>query len=286
MKLRIFFLILLFCSFSGLQAGGPWPAGAGKAYLKLGQRALVSDRFFNPEGAIIPITTTGVFITSAYAEYGLSDRWTARAYLPLFFRATLNEVRYEQSGRVEPGDQFNGLSDADVGISYALRTGKPFALGATVRLGLPIGEPSGGETGLLQSGDGEFNQLVLIDWGYSFWPKSAFISGSLGFNNRTRGFSDEIHATFDAGVTIGKSWTVLVKTYLVRSLFNGTAPQANTGIFSNNTQFLSFGPEVNYQAGERFGISGGAFFATAATNVLAAPSLEAGLFWKLGGPAE
>ncbi len=281
MKLRFFFFSLLLLSLSGLRAGGPWPAGAGKAYLKLGQRALVSDRFFNPEGAIIPITTTGVFITSAYAEYGLSDRWTAKAYLPFFFRATLNEVRFAQSGRVEPGDQFNGLSDADLGISYALMTGKPFALGFTARVGLPIGNPSGGATGLLQSGDGEFNQLLLLDWGYSFWPKKAFINGSLGFNNRTRGFSDEVHASFDAGGTVGDSWTILLKTYLVRSLFNGSAPQANTGIFSNNTQYLSFGPEVNYQLGERFGLSGGAFFATASTNVLAAPSLEAGLFWKL-----
>lgn len=278
MKRSIFFLLLLMPLL--LTAGGPWPAGKGKGFLKIGQRALVGNRFFNPEGQVIPITTTGIYVTSVYGEYGFTDRLTAKAYLPVLFRATLNEVQYEQSGRIEPGDQFTGLSDADLGISYALTVNKPLALGVTLRLGLPIGNPSGGATGLLQSGDGEFNQLLTFDAGYSFWPKKFFVNGSVGFNNRTRGFSDEFHLSVDAGANLGEKTIAILKTYTVRSFFNGDAPQANTGIFSNNIQYVSFGPELNHFVGKKAGISLGVFFATAATNVLATPSVDAGFFWK------
>ncbi|MDP5168778.1 MAG: transporter [Bacteroidia bacterium] len=279
---RIMLLLLTLSLFTAnASAGGPWPAGKDKGFFKLGQRGIVSDRFYNPDGQIIPITTTGVYVTSFYGEYGLSDRWTVKGYVPLLFRSTLNEVRFEQSGRIEPGDQFTGLSDADLGISYALNQNKALALGVTLRLGIPIGETSGGETGLLQSGDGEFNQLLQLDWGYSFWPKKQFVNGSIGFNNRTKGFSDEFHFGLDFGTQIGDKVTAILKTYTVRSFFNGDAPQSNTGIFSNNIQFVSFGPEVSYQLSKNLGLSAGAFFATAATNVLASPSLEAGLFWKL-----
>jgi protein XagA len=280
MKVRIFLIISLFLLTSPLYAGGPWPAGKGHGYLKLSQRAIVANSFFNLNGEIIPITTTGLFTTSVYGEYGLSDRFTLRANVPVFFRATLNEVRYEPSGRVEPGDQLNSLGDIDLGFSYAIIRNKPFVLGVTVQAGIPTGNPAGGETGLLQSGDGEFNQLVKIDAGYSFYPKPFYISGSAGINNRTRGFSEEAHVQIEAGATFAKKFLLILKTSTVRSFKNGDAPLAMTGIFSNNTQYLSFGPEFNYLPRPNIGISAGVYGAAAAANILAAPSLDLGFFLK------
>lgn len=277
---RMLALLLCVLTVHPLHAGGPWPAGTGHGYLKLGQRLISARYFFNLDGDVIPITTTRVWTSSLYAEYGLSERLTLKAYAPFFFRTTLNEVRYLQSGRIEPGDALSSFGDSDLGVSYALIKDKLFVLGTTVMLGLPLGNPGGGETGLLQSGDGEFNQLVKLEAGYSFYPKPVFINGSLGFNHRTRGFSEEFHAGFDAGIMLKDRVTLIFKSYLVRSFRNGSAPAAGTGLFSNNIQYLSFGPEVNVRLGKHLGLSGGVYGAQAATNVLAAPSFDLGVFAK------
>ncbi|MDX1907560.1 MAG: hypothetical protein SF053_11045 [Bacteroidia bacterium] len=263
-----------------VRAGGPWASGKNHGYAKLGQRAIVGRNFFNLSGEIIPITTTGVYITSFYGEYGLTNRLTARAYLPFYFRSTLNEVRYEPSGRVVPGDVLNSVSDVDVSLSYALIQGKPFALGASLQLGLPVGNPGGGATGLLQSGDGEFNQLLRLEAGYSFHPAPVFVHGSAGFNNRTRGFSDDLHFTLEGGITLRERVTLILKSYAVIPLRNGDANLSTTGLFSNNIQYISFGPEVNVRLAGEWGISAAIFGAGAGRNVLAAPSLESGVYVK------
>jgi hypothetical protein len=84
-------------------AGGGWPQPKGKGFFKLGQNAIRSSAFFNPAGEVIDITTTSLYTTSLYGEYGLTGRLTGLFYFPFFVRGTLNEIRYRQSGNVEPG---------------------------------------------------------------------------------------------------------------------------------------------------------------------------------------
>ncbi len=272
--------LLVIISTQTTYAGGPWPAGKGHGFLKIGQRGIMASDFFSLNGEVVPITTTGLYVTSVYGEIGLSDRFTLRTNLPVFFRATLNEVRYEPSGHIEPGDQLNSIGDIDLGISYALIRNKPFALGITAQVGIPTGNPEGGRTGLLQSGDSEFNQLVKLEAGYSFYPKPYYISGAVGFNNRTRGFSEEAHFQIEAGATIAKKYLIILKTTTVRSFKNGDAPLSMTGIFSNNTQYLSFGPEFNYLPKPNLGVSAGIYGAALSNNILAAPSIDVGFFFK------
>jgi protein XagA len=259
--------------------GGGWPQPKNEGFFKLGQNMIRSGYFFNPAGEVIPITTTSLYTTSLYGEYGFTNRLTGIVYFPFYVRGTLNRISYRQSGKQEAGDAVNAIGDTDVGLKYAFLAGKPLFASITVLLGLPLGDTGGGRTGILQTGDGEFNQLVRLDVSGSLGA-GVFVSGYLGFNNRTRGFSDE----FRYGAEIGFTWkkiTPILKINSVHSFFNGNAETVQNGVFSNNTEYFSPTVEVNYQWTKHAGISLSGGFALSGRNILAAPNWSAGVYWKL-----
>lgn len=274
--------VVVICVFLGpsLWAGGGWPQPKNKGYFKLAQNWIVSPFFYSPSGKVVDITTISLYTTSAYGEYGITDRLTGLVYFPFFVRNTLNEVMYRQSGNIEPGDEFNSVGDTDIAIKYGLIVNKPVVMSATVLLGLPIGQTAGGNSGILQSGDGEFNQMIRIDASYSFYPKPFYTSVYAAFNNRTRGFSDEVRFGFEFGAT-WKKFIPVFKLNVVESLFNGTSAEAQNGIFSNNTEYVSPTVELNYQWTEKLGLSVSGGFAATGRNILASPNWSAGVYLKL-----
>lgn len=276
------FLFVLLIIFSSLlaEAGGGWPQPKRGGYFKLSQNYIYSPFFFSPSGDIVDITTIQLFTTSVYGEYGISDRLTGIIYFPFYVRNTLNSIQYNQSGTIEPGDSFNSIGDADVGFKYALIKDKPIVVAGSIYVGLPLGKPNGGRTGILQTGDGEFNQMIRLDASYSFYPKPVYVSAYGAFNNRTKGFSDEVRFGAEIGVTF-KKFIPILKLNVTQSLFNGDAVTAQNGIFSNNTEFVSPTIELNYQLTDKIGISGSGGFAFAGRNILAAPNWGLGVYLKL-----
>lgn len=261
-------------------AGGGWPVGKKKTYLKLGQNAIVSPFYYSPSGEIVDIRTTSLFTTSLYAEYGLSNRLTAILYLPFFVRATLNEVQYRQSGRVDEGETLNAIGDTDVSFKYSLIKDKPIVVSATVLFGLPLGETRGGASGILQSGDGEFNQMLRVDASHSFYPKPLYASAYVGINNRTKRFSDDFRAGAEVGYTFKNKFVAIFKLDVVQSFFNGSTLVADNGIFSNNTEYVSPSVEFAYSVNNSWGVSTSAGFALAGRNILASPNIGLGIFIK------
>lgn len=261
-------------------AGGGWPQPKRGGYFKLSQNFIRSPYFYAPDGSIVDITTIQLFTTSVYGEYGFTNRLTGLIYFPFFVRNTLNEIQYNQSGNTVPGDAFQSIGDTDIGIKYGLIVNKPIVLSASLILGLPLGEPVGGSSQILQTGDGEFNQMIKLDASYSFYPKPVYVSAYAAFNNRTNNFSDEVRFGGEVGLTL-KKFMPIVKLNVVQSLYNGNAEQAQNGIFSNNTEYISPTIELNYQLTDKAGISGSGGFAFAGKNILAAPNWSLGIYLKL-----
>jgi protein XagA len=275
---KILFLILILPNFAW--AGDGWNPKKKKGFIKWEQRIIMADQYFNLDGNIVPITTTGIHITSLYAEYGLTDRIAATIYSPIFFRSTLNGIQYRQSNRKVPGDSYHGIGDTNVGLLFGIIQNQSYVVNLGITLGLPIGETMGGDTQLLQTGDGEFNQLLKINVGHSFSPAPFYASAGIGFNNRTKGFSDEWHVSGEFGWSISSKLILAMKAYSVQSLMNGDSFVSTNTVFSNNTEFLMFGPEIFWQAKGKFGVTGGASFAASGRNILAAPSFSLGVFAK------
>ncbi|MDX2301725.1 MAG: hypothetical protein NW226_02945 [Microscillaceae bacterium] len=256
-----------------------WVSNKGTGFFKIGQNVIRADRFFNPDGTTIDITTTSLYISSLYAEYGLTDRLTAVVYAPLFFRLTLNRVVFEPSNETIEGDEFNSVGDIDLGFKFGLIRNKPFVLSVGLLFGIPTGNNAGGNTQLLQSGDGEFNQLLSLNAGYG--ASKSFFGVTVGFNHRTEGFSEEIRFGAEAGYNFSKNITGILKFDGVESFKNGNVEGTSNGIFSNNAEYLVITPEINYTFKDTYGVSANASIPLRGENTVNALSYSFGVFYKL-----
>ncbi|NJN34426.1 MAG: hypothetical protein HC817_09425 [Saprospiraceae bacterium] len=72
----------------------------------------------------------------------------------------------------------------------------------------------------------------------------------------------------------------MLKINGIESLNNGSAAATDSGLFSNNVEFLGVSPELLYfvNAKKTFGVSARLGAALKGQNVLAAPSLSVGVF--------
>lgn len=276
-----FLIILILGSFAlgatPACAGGGWTPPQGSGYFKLGQNAIIANRYFQPDGTVADITTISLYTTSIYGEYGFTDRLAGIVYAPLFVRSTLNAIEYT-SGRTEAGDYLNSVGDVDVGLKYGLiRNGPVVSVGLT--LGLPLGETAGGETGILQTGDGEFNQLLTVQASRAFG--ALYASALLGVNNRTNNFSEEFRYGLEVGYTFGSKLLAQLRLYGVESFRNGSGGGgAANSIFANDTEFLSVTPEVAYGLTDRLGVTANVGLALYGSKILAAPNYGVGVYLK------
>lgn len=269
-------------------AGGPWTQKKGQGYLKLAEWWIKYDKHFTDNGDLDPNITNGIYNTSFYGEYGLNDRFTAVVYAPLFSRNFYNNQVSGTTGEILlKGEAVNSIGDIDVSLKYGLtKPGAKFPISATLTLGLPTGVTGGGELGVLQTGDGEFNQAIQVDAGTGFKIGSlnTYSSAYIGVNNRTNGFSDEFRYGLEvgAGFLSQKLW-IIARFGGVESFQNGDlAPSINsTSIFANNSEFTSYGLEAAYYITKQFGVSASFASAFRGKIIAAAPSYSVGIFLDL-----
>ena len=269
-----FLIILLTPSVSQAQA---WTKNKGKGFYKLDFTSIKATDVFDTKGDVVPFRTLGNYTTSFYGEYGITDKITAVAYIPFFVRNVINETKGAQTGTIiEKGIENNNFGDVDLGFRFALPV-KNFAVSANVLFGIPTGDAK--QPDALFTGDGEFNQMLKI--GVGTGKKRWWTQAALGFNNRTKGFSDEFRYDFEFGYKFFNDRLLAIfKINGIESLNNGTNTAAITGLFSNNVEYAGVGPEILYyvNAKKTIGVSARFTGAFKGQNVLAAPSLSFGVF--------
>lgn len=269
--------------FTPVFAGGGWPQPKGSGYFKLYQWWIIANQHYTDVGQIDPNVTQGIFNTTLYAEYGLTDRFTAVVNFPFFSRSYFNNTVSGTTGEViEPGEAVNSLGDTDLALQYGLFRGK-VAVSTRLVLGLPLGEDGGGTSGSIQTGDGEFNQMLQLDAGTSFklGAQNAYANAYVGYNNRLNGFSDEFRFGIEGGISLFENKLLAIaRLFGVESLRNGNAEKGanSTSIFANNTEFLSFSPELNWNLNDRWGVSVGAGYAFSGRIIYANPSYSVGVY--------
>ena len=276
-------IIALFFSYFTTQAGG-WPQEKGHYYLKLGQWWVIADEHFIDDGKKDPNVTTGLFNTSLYGEYGFTDRLTGVLYFPFFSRAYYNNTVSGTTGEViTPGEAVNSIGDTDIGLKYGFLRKGALAMSATLTLGIPLGEDQGGVVGILQTGDGEFNQMLQIDAGLSFpvGKTYGYANAYSAYNNRTQGFSDEWRFGFEVGVNwLNNRLLTTLRAYGIESMQNGTLGEAitSTTIFANNSEHFTIAPEVAFRIQENWGVSVGYAKALSGKLIFSDPAYNVGVF--------
>ncbi len=278
---------LIFC-FSAF-AGGGWPQPKGKTYLKLSQWWSVGNQHYTDLGLLDDNVTLGIYNTSLYAEHGFTDRLTGVIYFPFFSRTFNNNLVSSTTGEIlAPGDAINSIGDTDLKIKYGItKPGSKIAVSGSILFGIPLGNDAGGSQKNLQTGDGEFNQLLQLDAGTGIQlggKTGLYANAYAGFNNRTKGFSDEVRFGAEIGLGLNDyKWLFISRLNVLQSLENGSLPNqiTSTSIFANNTEYTSIGFEANYTVNKKYGLS--IAYATAVNGriIVASPSYSVGVFVNL-----
>ena len=277
-------LVLFLLSISKIQ--GQWIKEKGKGYYKISGWSLLADEHFTDKGIVDPNATRGIFITSIYGQYGLSKRINLIGYLPLFVKNYQFAQVSQTNGKIyEPRQEFNGLGDINLAVEYGLKTTGKWILSSTLTFGIPSGNAAAGSDGSYQTGDGEFNQLVQfnVGSGYDLGKQNLYIKSYLGLNNRTQGFSDEIHSYFETGTQLLKNnLLVLSRLHWIKSLYNGTldASNANGTIFANNIESFTIGFESALNFGKNWGLSIALTHPLSGKVIYRAQSYSGGLFFN------
>lgn len=275
---RLLFLLSVFIFSIGDSLAGGWTQKKGKFYIQLSSQFMRSGKFHDINGTTVDINTLSDFTISLYAEYGITDDITILTYVPFYHRLTLNRIE-GTSGRIYfPGADKTGVSDSDIGLKYKLAQGGGSVLSAVLSFGLPLGE-SENRDGLL-TGDGEFNQELSLQFGHSFYPLPVYFNTSAGYNFRHRGYSDEIKFSAEAGYTFFQKLLVIFRVSVLKPLRNGdnTIAGGAGGLFSNNQQYITYGPTLFYNVTPDWGITAGINAGAWARNVLAANVYRLGIF--------
>ncbi len=274
---KILFILIATSVITPLALAGPgWTQPKGKGFFLLRENIILAENFYNDKGKVDPIMTSGIFISEFYGEYGLFKRLTLGAYVPFVFHSIVNGREFTSGAPKEPGLEATDFGDLDFFLRLGLIQNSPFVASLSLNLGFPTGQSDS----IPASGDGEFNQLVKLELGYGFQKLPLFANLEFGFNNRTNSFSDELRLNAQVGYTFGKNLLILLKSRNIWSLNNGDDTNiSGGGIFSNNIEFTSFGPEVLlFNVFGRFGLLANFFGAFRGANVLAAPSFSLGVF--------
>jgi len=265
-------------------AGGGWTHKQRHGYFKISQWWVLSNSHYTDLGKIDPNITSGLFNTSIYGEYGITNRINGIIYFPFFSRALHYNLYSGTTGDlILPGQSINSIGDTNIGIKYGIIQDQRFVLSTTITLGLPFGNSSGGSDGSLQTGDGEFNQMLSLDFSTSLpiGKVNTYYSTYIGFNNRTKGFSDEFRYGVEAGATFFNKLTTIFKLYGVKSLRNGSSTIDNaTSIFSNNVEFTALSSEVAYDVFSKIGLSASITVPLAGKLIYADNAYSIGVYMK------
>lgn len=267
-----------------LLAGGGWTKSKGTGYFKLTHWWLNSAKHYTTGGNQDVNANAGIYNTSLFAEYGITDRVTGILYFPFVSKATndANSTLSVAEGSV------SGIGDTDIGIKYGLnKPGSPFVFAGSLILGLPLGDDSGGPSGILRTGDGEFNQMVRFDLSRSasFGKISGYANIYSGFNNRTNDFSDEVRFGGEVGISgfENRVW-LIARLDIVRSLGNGVTtsdPFQGATIYANNTEFAAYGYQAAVYVTKKLGVSASYASAFDGENIFASPSYSMGIFFEM-----
>ena len=277
-KLLPFIILLFIVSLNEEIFAGGWTKKKGKFYLQLSSQYMRSNKFHDINGTLVDINTLSDYTLSFYGEYGITDDISLVAFFPFFHRLTLNEIKGTSGNIYFPGAEKNGVSDSDIGIKYKLAEGNGSVLSAGFSLGLPLGD-SNDPNGLL-TGDGELNQKAGLQFGHSFYPLPVYFNASAAYNFRHKGYTDEINFGVEAGYTFNNKLLVIFRVTGLKPLRNGdnTVAGGAGGLFSNNQQYIAYGPELFYNVTENWGITAGLNSGTWARNVLSAHVFRLGFF--------
>lgn len=286
MKPFIFIFLLVFCTALGLQAGGPWPAGKNKGYFQLGASLNKYDRLIVPSSSPLYNKRLLRYVVDntvqIYGEYGVTEKFTLVTAIPLKLLST-------GSAPLPNGDAFPAANLLPAGSLTGLGNIMLTAKYTFYNKGLVF-------AGQLQAEAPTFSrkESIGLRTGYDTWVACPGISvgastkklygfADVGYALRTGDYSNELRYNAEIGGRfIKKTWLALAfnnkKSF--KNVERNEGNVAQTAMYVNNQSYNAFGLKIAYAFTDNIGINLSAFGAFGGENVAAAPTFNAGVYYK------
>lgn len=151
-------LSVLFCfSFLTVSAGA-WLQGKSKGYFKLNYSLMQASTYYNNEGVISSTLNQSFNQASLYGEYGITKKLDIIVTVPFYAKHEMLDLDI----------LLESIGDIDIAFKIPINYIDKFKTSLSLKFGIPTGDNLGGEDFFLQTGDGEFNQELTLDFSRSF----------------------------------------------------------------------------------------------------------------------
>lgn len=253
MKNNIYSVLLALCCFATSTAQSGWTKNKNSYFLKLEYGTYKSTDFRNIAGNSLQTSAFSQHATSFYSEYGVSNKFTAISYIPI----------YKQNG-FETTNRVGGFGDIRLELKYALLQ-KKFPVSLSIAPEFPTGEANNFarnnsnslENINLPSGDGEFNVWTTLAASHSFSTTPIYISVYTAFNIRSKYKKQDFQNQFQSGAEIGykffdKLW-INTKLFILTGV--GERPQFADFIRGNGASYTGVSVGGFYEIDKHFGVT-------------------------------
>lgn len=246
---------LFFLIFSVVSAG-IYPRGKRKYYFQTSFSYMRANLLFlksSPEKHVQLPRYVQDNTLQLYGEYGVSDKLTVSASLPIKLIKTESDyTQVEGFPRMLPSGQMTALSNASLSMDYLLWKKGKFMLSPKFQLNMPFSTID--STTGLKSGYEAWGFQPQIGFGYY---GGIFVELSAAMNFRTNDYSSQFISYFQIGGEVTKRFMTIAVLDVLLSSYNGNfqdGTNAYTGFYMNNTEFVGFGLKLGYKLNDRFEI--------------------------------
>lgn len=260
-------IALLLSGGASSASAGPWSAGRGHYYVKLGAGHLGSNVLASPDGTLHDIPRFTKREVSAYAAYGVTDRITAILSVPLVRSSALEDFRTE-----------SGMGDVTAGLQLEVSRRGPWILAVRGLGQAPTGDETRAE-GLLPTGTGVWEAELAGSVGRSLAGGRGYAFVDAGHQVRGGALRDAFSYAAQAG------WNARPRLVLAVNLrgvepYDASAREVAIGSptgLSDRVTSLSVGPTAIVTLGRGVALQVDADRTLRAKNIARGTTLRAGL---------
>jgi len=278
LKSKLFiYSILTFIIFSIQIKAEGWTKKSGKGFFSLEYRVLSGNKYHdnNGENIVIPKLTDAT--VNFYSEYGATSNLTFLLNFPFYKILSSDNLELSENKRKN-----SGIGDVDIGIRYKLWVINQTTISASLLLGVPLAKDTYSDDDfILPLGDDEFNQLIGFEVGHSLYPIPAYLSGSIKYNIRSKGYSHQAYYVVEGGYRVMNNLLLNLRLHALQSLHNGDKSfLRNSFLFANNQQFIAYKLGAFYNISKNLGVAGSFESGVIAYNIQSAPVFSLGFFFQ------
>jgi hypothetical protein len=225
---------LLTFSLSGF--AGNEPLLKNKGQLDLNYQFTKFNSVFDNDGELKPIPEIRFSSINLNARYGITDRFTANLYAPVYSSASNAE---NSDLKITDSQSKSGFGDIAVGINYAFA--KQNKIQSVVSVYQNLGTGSNNANGL-NTGFGDFANSVYFDLFYEV-NSHLMINGNVGYQNRKKNFKNDFLGNIFINYSKKDkySFSVFMKGKLPFSELTNKENVVNYGLFKNSEGFFRYG---------------------------------------------